>query len=200
MRSSAYGFRHCPPRPLQPLEECVERKFAHSDRFVLPRITAPASRSRLTAWASAAGRAPSSASEPAVVSMRSAVPMLSLMRTGIPCSGPRTFPAARSASSFAAMSRASGLTSSTARSDGPCVSSASIRAMYFSHSERELSCFDAIRFWRSAMLASSSSNGGMLKGAGAGEAGAGSGRIAAGARAAAPPIAPRRRRDRRSSG
>ena len=98
------------------------------------------------------------------------------------------------------MSRASGLTSSTARSDGPCVSSASIRAMYFSHSERELSCFDSIRFCRSAMLASSSSNGGMLTGVGAGEAGAGSGRIAAGARAAAPPIAPRRSRDRRSSG
>src|SRR6476659_9199102 len=75
LRSSAYGFRHCPPRPLHPLDECVERKFAHSDRFVLPRITAPASRSRLTTWASAAGRAPSSASEPAVVSMRSAVPM-----------------------------------------------------------------------------------------------------------------------------
>ena len=37
---------HCPPRPLQPLDECVDRKFAHSLRFVLPRITAPAARSR----------------------------------------------------------------------------------------------------------------------------------------------------------
>src|SRR5215831_21013580 len=25
LRSSAYGLRHWPPRPLQPLEECVER-------------------------------------------------------------------------------------------------------------------------------------------------------------------------------
>src|SRR5947209_20032968 len=45
-RSSAYGFRVNPPRPLHPLVECVERKFAHSLRFVLPRITAPAARSR----------------------------------------------------------------------------------------------------------------------------------------------------------
>src|SRR5437588_10588627 len=46
LRSSAYGFFVCPPRALQPLEECVERKFAHSLRFVLPRMTPPASRSR----------------------------------------------------------------------------------------------------------------------------------------------------------
>src|SRR5215467_6274798 len=52
LRSSAYGFFVCPPRPLQPLVECVERKFAHSLRFVLPSITAPASRSRVTRGAS----------------------------------------------------------------------------------------------------------------------------------------------------
>src|SRR5262245_57883697 len=27
-RSSTYGLRHCPPRPLQPLIECVDRKLA----------------------------------------------------------------------------------------------------------------------------------------------------------------------------
>src|SRR5438046_10767811 len=37
LRSSAYGFRVSPPRPLQPLVECVDRKLAHSLRFVLPR-------------------------------------------------------------------------------------------------------------------------------------------------------------------
>src|SRR2546423_1168660 len=42
LRSSAYGFRVSPPRPLQPLTEWVDRKLAHSLRLVLPRITAPA--------------------------------------------------------------------------------------------------------------------------------------------------------------
>src|SRR5688500_19831610 len=54
LRSSTYGFFVWPPRPLHPLDECVERKFAHSLRFVLPRITAPASRSRVTMNASRA--------------------------------------------------------------------------------------------------------------------------------------------------
>src|SRR5947209_15401445 len=45
LRSSTYGLRVWPPRPLQPLVEWLDRKFAHSLRFVLPRITAPASRS-----------------------------------------------------------------------------------------------------------------------------------------------------------
>src|SRR5689334_21211208 len=46
LRSSAYGLRVCLPRPLHPLTECVDRKFAHSLRFVLPSNTAPAARSR----------------------------------------------------------------------------------------------------------------------------------------------------------
>src|SRR5262249_58424236 len=45
-RSSAYGFFTWPPRPLQPLVERVERKFAHSLRFVLPRMTTPRSEER----------------------------------------------------------------------------------------------------------------------------------------------------------
>src|SRR4051794_17194622 len=45
LRSSTYGFFVRPPRPLQPEVDRVPRKFAHSLRFVLPRITAPASRS-----------------------------------------------------------------------------------------------------------------------------------------------------------
>src|SRR5690242_3347004 len=75
LRSSTYGFLTCPPRALQPLLDFVERMFAHSLRFVLPRITAPAARSRATTNASCAGRDPSSASEPAVVAIRSAVSM-----------------------------------------------------------------------------------------------------------------------------
>src|SRR5260370_24147005 len=55
LRSSAYGLRVWPPRPLQPLVECVERKLAHSLRLVLPSRTAPALRRRLTMAASREG-------------------------------------------------------------------------------------------------------------------------------------------------
>src|SRR5215207_600706 len=44
LRSRTYGLRVCRPRPLQPLDERLERKFAHSERLVLPNSTAPASR------------------------------------------------------------------------------------------------------------------------------------------------------------
>src|SRR5215204_1930056 len=62
---STYGLRHWPPRALQPLEECGERKLAHSLMFVLPRSTAPASRRRLTTNASCRGRESMRAREPA---------------------------------------------------------------------------------------------------------------------------------------
>src|SRR5688572_20404909 len=83
LRSSAYGLRTCPPRALQPLVDRNERKLAHSLRLVFPRMIAPACRKRVTTAASAGGFAPSSASDPAVVIIRSAVAMLSLIRTGI---------------------------------------------------------------------------------------------------------------------
>src|SRR5215469_3723447 len=83
-RSSAYGFFVRPPRPLQPLVECVDRKFAHSLRLVLPRMTTPAARRRSTMNASFGAGEPSSASDPAVVIMRSCVAMLSLIRIGMP--------------------------------------------------------------------------------------------------------------------
>src|ERR1044071_1338047 len=72
-RSNAYGFLVCPPRPLQPLDDLVERKLAHSLRFVLPSITAPASRSFFATEASRAGFEPTRAREPAVVIIRSLV-------------------------------------------------------------------------------------------------------------------------------
>src|ERR1051325_4843774 len=84
LRSSTYGFLVCPPRPLQPLDDLVERKLAHSLRFVFPRMTAPASRSFCTLKASRGGFAPTSASEPAVFIIRSCVSILSLMRIGMP--------------------------------------------------------------------------------------------------------------------
>src|SRR5581483_5703934 len=44
LRLIEYGLLHCPPMPDHPLEEEEARKFAHSLRLVLPRITAPARR------------------------------------------------------------------------------------------------------------------------------------------------------------
>src|SRR5256885_2008339 len=89
VRSRAYGLRHCPPRPLQPLDDRVERKFAHSERFALPSSTAPAARSRSTRKASRGGVTPESASDPAVLCIRSRVATLSFTSTGMPWSGPR---------------------------------------------------------------------------------------------------------------
>src|SRR5690606_40208233 len=83
LRSRAWGLRVSPPTALQPLMEPEPRKLAHSDRFALPAITAPASRSRATSGASRPGALSISASDPAVVGM-SAVSMLSLIRTGMP--------------------------------------------------------------------------------------------------------------------
>jgi hypothetical protein len=111
--SSTYGLRHWPARPDQPLEDWVERKLAHSDRLALPRITAPARRSRRTTNASRGTWAPTRASDPAVVSILSRVSKLSLTRMGMPCRGPRGPFRRRSASSSAAISTAAGLTSIT---------------------------------------------------------------------------------------
>src|SRR5258708_8012725 len=48
LRSSACGFRVWPPTPLQPEIEAFERMFAHSDKFVLPSITASSARTLTT--------------------------------------------------------------------------------------------------------------------------------------------------------
>src|SRR6201994_2568971 len=48
LRSSAKGLRVWPPTPLQPEIEALERIFAHSDKLVLPSITASAARSLTT--------------------------------------------------------------------------------------------------------------------------------------------------------
>src|SRR5688572_6574872 len=77
LRSSTYGMLHCPPRALQPLEECVERKLAHSLRLVLPSRMAPACRKRAAVFESWRTGTLTRANEPAVVCMASAVSMLS---------------------------------------------------------------------------------------------------------------------------
>ena len=67
LRSRTWGLLVSPPTALHPLVESLPRKFAHSERFALPRMTAPAARNRCTSHASSAGRLASSAFEPAVV-------------------------------------------------------------------------------------------------------------------------------------
>src|SRR5713101_2816549 len=93
LRSVAYGLLHCPPRPDHPLVEKKERKLAHSLRVVLPRTTAPAARRLAAIVASVSAGVPTRPSDPAADCILSWVSMLSLSRTGIPCSGPRTWPA-----------------------------------------------------------------------------------------------------------
>src|SRR5918998_1505045 len=66
-RSSTKGFRHCPPRALQPLLERVDRMLAHSLMFALASSTAPAERRRAATPESLEATKPSSASDPAVV-------------------------------------------------------------------------------------------------------------------------------------
>ncbi|KAB8094899.1 hypothetical protein EE612_022344, partial [Oryza sativa] len=112
---TTYGVS--PPRALQPFVK--GRKLDHSAGLDLPRMTAPAARRRAATPASQRTTEPSSASDPAVVLSRSRVAMLSLRRTGTPCSGPKPRrPEARSASARAAWASASGLTSMTACSSG----------------------------------------------------------------------------------
>ena len=157
LRSSAYGLRVRPPRPLQPLVERVERMLAHSLRLVLPRTIAPASRSRRTRCASRFAWTPASASEPPVVHMRSPVAMLSFSSTGIPCSGPRRWPARRSASQTFASPSASGLSSMTLFSRGPRRSTAAMRARHCATSRSAVTRPSAIARDRSVARASSSS-------------------------------------------
>src|SRR3984893_1158161 len=144
LRWSAKGFLVSPPRPLHPLVEWLERMLAHSLRLVFPKITAPAARSFCATKESFGGLAPTRASEPAVVIMRSAGSLVSLRRTGTPCIGPRGPLDLRSRSSASAMARASGLSSRTLLIVGPCLSMSSMRSEYFSTRERAVNFPDLI--------------------------------------------------------
>ena len=131
--------------------------FAHSLRFVLPRMTAPAARSLCATNESLGGFDPTSASDPAVVIILSAVSMLSLISTGTPCSGPRGPLAFRSSSSASAIESASGFSSMIAFMAGPRLSISSMRAWYFSTSERAVYLSDFIPSCSSGIVISSSS-------------------------------------------
>ena len=91
---------------------------AHSLSVAFPRSSAPASRNFATTYASRGTTDPKSIQLPAVVSILSFVAMLSLTRNGIPWSGPRTAPVARSASKAAAIVIKSGFSSMIALEHG----------------------------------------------------------------------------------
>src|SRR5213079_1557987 len=73
LRSVEYGLWVSPPRPDHPLVEKNERKLAHSERFVLPRMTAPAVRRFAATVESSTAALPAIANDPAVVCIRSPV-------------------------------------------------------------------------------------------------------------------------------
>src|ERR1700722_10569592 len=118
-RPGAWALRVWPPIPLQPLEERVERKLAHSLKLALAKTMAPAVRRRATRGASAGRWERARAQDPAVVATASRVSMLSLTMMGIPCSGPRSLFDLRSPSSARAAASASGLSPRTERYSGP---------------------------------------------------------------------------------
>src|ERR1700741_3322907 len=91
-RVTSCGFRVAPNA-----EFSVDEPIANSSRFVLPTITAPASRSRVTTVASYGGRHPSRIFDEHVVGMPR-VARLSLIATGTPASGPGSSPRATAAS------------------------------------------------------------------------------------------------------
>src|SRR5262245_19475915 len=84
LRIASCALTVCPPTALHPDTDIVERKFAHSERFALPTITAPAARRCATRGASRPVTLFASASDPAVVGNAPAVSMLSFTRIGMP--------------------------------------------------------------------------------------------------------------------
>src|SRR5438105_1668181 len=129
LRSMPYGLWVCPPRPDQPLIDSKERKLAHSESVVLPRITAPPARRFAATVESFGAGMPTSAKDPALVCIWSPVSMLSFKSTGIPCRGPRTLPCLRNASAWRAITIASGLSSMTELTPGPVESRLWMRSM-----------------------------------------------------------------------
>ena len=83
----------------------------------------------------------------------------------MPCSGPRTLPCRRSASSRRASARAFGLSRTIAVICGPCRSYAAIRARYALTSASDVVRPLVIAAWRSVMLASYTSTAAGLAGA-----------------------------------
>src|SRR5258706_12150568 len=130
LRSNMHGFFVCPPLLLQPFVDRVDLKLAHSLRFVFPSNTAPLSLNCFMMKASLAALFPAISEAPAVVIILSPVLILSFIKTGMPCIGPRTLPAFLSPSITSAIANASGFNSIIVLIAGPFLSIASMRFKY----------------------------------------------------------------------
>src|SRR5260370_33505308 len=97
----------------QAVIDSKERKLAHSDKLVLPRITAPPARRLAATVESVVGGVPCSANEPAVVCILSAVAMCALRSSGMPGKGPSTAPSLRITARVGALGSASGFSPTT---------------------------------------------------------------------------------------
>src|SRR5512138_88771 len=150
--SKLYGLNTTPPRVL-PLPLAFPYQ---SERLSLPRMIAPAARSRRMTNASRYGCECSSGLKPPVVGM-SAVSNTSFTSTAMPCSGPRAPRRARSASRARASSSARGFRLMTERSVGPALSYASMRARYIDTNFSEVNVPALKAASRSAIVAVESS-------------------------------------------
>ena len=103
---------------MNPPTELIVTPEASSLMLSFARMIAPALLSFSTMNASSGGSDPAKSSEPAVVGM-SAVSMLSLSATGMPCNGERGPLILRSSSRILAVSKAWSFSQSTAFRRGP---------------------------------------------------------------------------------
>ena len=161
LRSSAYGFRTCPPRALQPLVDLVERKFAHSLSWSCRGSRRRPRAGAATTNASRAAIEPSSASDPAVVDHLVGGVDVVFDQDRDAVQRPASFPwSSAPRRARRRWMRASGLTSITDRSVGHWRSIASMRCRYRSTSRRDVYRPVAIASWSCATVISSSSNEG----------------------------------------
>ena len=147
------GFQGLAPSP--PSRFWQVPTMANSGTLVLPRMTAPAFRTRSTTAASRSGTRSLNTSEPAVVRIPRVI-WLSLIETGNPCSGPSASPRAIAFSAALALSIASSGVS--ARNAFSRRSSRSMRPRKHSVSSTGETCFVEISARRSVAEANASAS------------------------------------------
>ena len=160
LRSMPYGLCVWPPRPDQPLIDSKERKFAHSDRLVLPRMTAPPARSLAATVESRSAGAPAERERAGrgLHPVAGVDVVLEQHRDAV--QRPQHAAATARDSAARAWARASGLSSMTAFTPGPPWSMARMRARYARVRSSELSRPVASSCWSCFRVASRRGKGG----------------------------------------